>query len=243
MAFWELVLWNKGDLTDKTGDPPAIYAKTAGQGRSKAFLAGNPAAGKRAPGHVRLGGMRVLLDIADQTTKLTLHAMLQKDGHLVVSANPDVIITGELRRAVVHARSRPTLLLSSMGDIPEAVGAMRRGVYGYIFLPLQPGEAGLMVERAGASAAGVPAMSEPQPRGTIDDAESRLILATLRQCKYNRTKAARTLGIGRNTLWRKLKKMNWGEMKDEGTVDKVDIVDTVDTVDGKEQGHAAQKPG
>jgi len=155
---------------------------------------------------LRLGYMRVLLDIADQTTKLTLHAMLEKDGHLVVSANPDVIIAGEARGAVVHAQSKPTLLLSSMADIPEAVRAMRRGVYGYVFLPLQPGEAGLMVERAVASA-GIPVRNEPAQGGTINDAESRLILATLRQCKYNRTKAARALGIGRNTLWRKLKKI------------------------------------
>ena len=153
--------------------------------------------------------MRVLLDIADQTTKLTLDAMLEKDGHLVVLADPDVVVAGDARGAVVHARSKPTLLLSSMSDIPEAVRTMRRGVYGYIFLPLQPGEAGLMVERAAAAAAGAPVANEPQPQGTIDDAESRLILATLRQCKYNRTKAARALGIGRNTLWRKLKKMNW----------------------------------
>jgi DNA-binding NtrC family response regulator len=99
-----------------------------------------------------------------------------------------------------------------MGDIPAAVLAMRKGVYGYIFLPLQPGEAGLMVERAGESG-GAPAAGEPAPEGRIDDAESRLILSTLRQCKYNRTRAARVLGIGRNTLWRKLKKMGWGEAK------------------------------
>lgn len=152
--------------------------------------------------------MRVLLDIADQTTKFTLQAMLQKDGHVVVSANPDVVVAGEARRAVIHARSKPTLLLASMGDIPEAVGAMRRGVYGYVFLPLQPGEAGLMVERAGGSTLGAP-FTEPRGGGRIDDAESRLILATLRECKYNRTKAARALGIGRNTLWRKLKRMHW----------------------------------
>jgi DNA-binding NtrC family response regulator len=158
--------------------------------------------------------MRVLLDIADETTKLTIQAMLQRDGHELVSASPDVVVAGDARGAVIHARSNPTVVLASMGEISQAVWAMRRGVYGYIFLPLQPGEAGLMVERAASLAAGAPVAAEPQSHGTIDDAESRLILATLRQCKYNRTKAARALGIGRNTLWRKLRKMGWGEMKD-----------------------------
>ncbi|MCX5770904.1 MAG: hypothetical protein NTZ09_11620 [Candidatus Hydrogenedentes bacterium] len=168
-------------------------------------------AGKEAGGGVRLSVMRVLLDIGDQTTKLTLQAMLEKEGHLIVAAGPDVIIAGDARGAVIHSGSKPTLLLSSMGGIPAAVGAMRRGVYGYIFVPLQPGEAGLMVERAGASVAGGSVASQPQAQITIDDAESRLILSTLRQCKYNRTKAARALGIGRNTLWRKLKRIKTGD--------------------------------
>ena len=121
-----------------------------------------------------------------------------------------MVICGEARRAVVHARSKPTLLLASMGLIPDAVLAMRKGVFGYIFVPLQPGEAGLMVERAASGSAGGTAVAnEPHRQDRIDEAESKLILATLRQCKYNRTKAARTLGIGRNTLWRKLKRMGW----------------------------------
>jgi len=149
---------------------------------------------------------RVLLDISDLTTKLTLEAVLQKEGHRLVSDDADVVIADDSRRAVIQARSRPALLLAKMAEIPEAVRAMRKGVFGYIFLPLQPGEAGLMVERASASA-GVP-VAEPAPaKSTLDEAESRLILATLRRCKYNRTRAARELGIGRNTLWRKLKKI------------------------------------
>ena len=40
---------------------------------------------------------------------------------------------------------------------------------------------------------------------TLAEAEQRFILDTLRRCKYNQARAARMLGIGRNTLWRKLK--------------------------------------
>lgn len=149
---------------------------------------------------------RVLLDISDPTTKFTLEAVLQKEGHDVVSNMADVVIADKPRAAVAHAASRPTLLLAPMAKIPEAVRAMRKGVFGYIFFPLQPGEAGLMVQRAAAST-GRPAGTQEAAETTLDDAESRLILATLRRCKYNRTRTARELGIGRNTLWRKLKKI------------------------------------
>ena len=82
---------------------------------------------------------------------------------------------------------------------------MRQGVFGYLFVPFQPGEAPLMVERA---------LEEYRPKPepskdlvTLEEAEARHILAVLRHCKNNRAKAARMLGIGRNTLWRKLKKL------------------------------------
>lgn len=149
--------------------------------------------------------LRVLLDISDGTTRLTLAAMLEKENHLLVDADADVVISDDAKRAVAHSEFRPALLLARMGEIPRAVQAMRKGVFGYIFIPLQPGEAVVMVERAAAAAGIRPAV--PAPEGTIGDAESSLILATLRRCKYNKTRTARILGIGRNTLWRKLKKI------------------------------------
>ncbi|MCB2198874.1 sigma 54-interacting transcriptional regulator [bacterium] len=41
--------------------------------------------------------------------------------------------------------------------------------------------------------------SEPSP-----ESEKSLILGTLKRCKYNRTRAARELGMHRSTLWRKM---------------------------------------
>lgn len=154
---------------------------------------------------------RVLLDIADSMTRLTLKAMLTTEGHEVVAGGEDVVISSDARRAVIYARAKPALVLAPMTQIAQAVEAMRQGVYGYVFVPLQPGEAGLMVERAAATVNAARGPVSAVPMNTLDDAEGRLILAALRQCKYNRTKAARTLGIGRNTLWRKLKKMGWDQ--------------------------------
>jgi PAS domain S-box-containing protein len=42
--------------------------------------------------------------------------------------------------------------------------------------------------------------------GRLDDIERRVITETLRRCHGNRSQAARKLGIGRSSLWRKLKK-------------------------------------
>ena len=138
---------------------------------------------------------RVSLDIADVNTRLMLKAMLVAEGHEVVEARADVAVSDSVRRAVIHARTQPALVLAPMAQIAQAVGAMRQGVYGYIFVPLQPGEAGLMVERAAATQAG-PRGPEPAAASAniLEDSEARLILSTLRQCKYNRTKAARALG-------------------------------------------------
>ena len=151
---------------------------------------------------------RVLLDIEDPTSRLTLEAILAAEGHRVVGDLADVVIADDAAHAVAHAKRSPSLVLAKAGDVREAVAAMREGVYGYLFVPFQPGEAGIMVARAlGAGGpsgcvegAGVSAVS-------MQEAESEHILSVLRQCKGNRSKAARVLGIGRNTLWRKLKRI------------------------------------
>ena len=51
-------------------------------------------------------------------------------------------------------------------------------------------------------------LSPPPPldvEGTLEDVEKRYILYVLNQHRGNRARAAAVLGIGRNTLWRKLK--------------------------------------
>ncbi|HEY9594480.1 MAG TPA: helix-turn-helix domain-containing protein, partial [Spirochaetia bacterium] len=52
-------------------------------------------------------------------------------------------------------------------------------------------------------------VSPPQPQtagGTIRSAEKDTILRALQEAGGNQTRAAQALGMGRNTLWRKMKK-------------------------------------
>jgi len=151
----------------------------------------------------------IALHIRDGANRITLEMMLRAAGHVIVPEGGDAAIADDPVRAVREARERPALILATAGDIANAVEAMRQGVYGYIFLPFQPGEAALMVARAlGAPPAGV--SSPASPCGTeavpLDDAERAHIESVLRACRGNRTEAARRLGIGRNTLWRKLRR-------------------------------------
>ena len=152
----------------------------------------------------------VLLDISDGANHFTLKAMLEADGHTIAECcpgqpsggEPDVIVTDDAVKAIPYAKGAPTLVLTPAGRVRAAVAAMRQGVYGYVFLPLQPGEVELMVRRASAEDI------QESPMLTLSEIEARHIRSVLRQCKNNRARAARILGIGRNTLWRKLKTMD-----------------------------------
>jgi DNA-binding NtrC family response regulator len=148
--------------------------------------------------------INVLIDVADAAARATLKAMLEADGFGVTAMSPDAVITDESGKAVSYARSAPTLMLAEANAVPQAVAAMRRGVYGYIFMPFQPGEASMMVNRAIAGTGGAPAAQSKTI--SLAQEETRLIREAMRACKNNKTEAARLLGIGRNTLWRKLKK-------------------------------------
>ncbi len=147
---------------------------------------------------------RIQLQVESPANRLTLHTLLQAAGHAIVDSSPEIVITDAIDAAVDVAARVPVLVLASATQVREAVAAMQRGVYGYIFLPLQPGEADLMVRRAlGGDAS--PQNSDSRP---LSDIESDHILDVVRQCKGNRAKAARLLGVGRNTLWRKLKQID-----------------------------------
>jgi len=91
---------------------------------------------------------RVLLDVQDPTNRLTLKAILEAQGHQIAIGEADVAIADDAARAVAYARRMPSLVLAQAGEIRDAVAAMREGVFGYVFVPFQPGEADLMVERA-----------------------------------------------------------------------------------------------
>lgn len=151
----------------------------------------------------------VFLDIDDDVNRLTLRAMLEAEGHNIVQAHPQAVIADDAMKAIHHAKSAPTLVLATLNDLRAAVAAMRQGVHGYIFVPFQPGEAAIMVRRALAEAA-----PEGHPQLLpLQAVEERHISEVLRQCKGNRAKAARILGIGRNTLWRKLGAMESRQLK------------------------------
>ncbi len=147
---------------------------------------------------------RVQFDIRDKVILITLKTLLEADGHLTVDADPSVIVTDDPMGAVLHAKRTATLVVASANEIRAAVAAMRQGAYGYIFLPLQPGEAELMVRRASAERS----PSRDKPPAPLAEVEAQHILTALRYCKGNRAQTARILGIGRNTLWRKLRELH-----------------------------------
>lgn len=143
----------------------------------------------------------VCLDIEDSTTAATLEAWLRADGHSIADAGAQVVITNDALAAISYAQDSPTLVTASAGQLRSAIAAMRQGVHGYIFVPLQPGEPEVMVRRAAGEC---PQAAGIRPR-TLAQAEREHIEEVLRFCGGKRADAARILGIGRNTLWRKLK--------------------------------------
>lgn len=152
------------------------------------------------------------LHINDPANRLTLKAMLELEGHRILEGDvgTPLLITDDLDRAPDRASDATTVLvLCTSDEVGRAVDGMKKGVYGYIFLPFQPGEAGLMVQRATSTQNSDPssAPSPESPLRRLEDVESDYILSVLRRCKNNQARAARVLGIGRNTLWRKLRKI------------------------------------
>ena len=152
---------------------------------------------------------RIQLKIEDAAQRMTLKAVLEAEGHTLVSADPEIVFHDSIERAQAEVGNAPTIVLATASQIPEAVRAMRAGVWGYVFLPLQGGEAGQMVRRVLASQRGAP---EAQGAAdgelkTLEQVELDYIHQVVRACKHNQARAARVLGIGRNTLWRKLKKV------------------------------------
>ena len=145
---------------------------------------------------------RIQLLIDDGAQRMTLQATLESAGHQIVDSGAEVVFASSADAAIKRARECPVVLLAAASGVPEAVRAMREGVWGYIFLPLQPGEATMAAQRALASGTVSPA-EDLRP---LEEVEMEHILRVLRRCKNNQAKAARMLGIGRNTLWRKLKK-------------------------------------
>lgn len=153
--------------------------------------------------------VNIALFIRDTIQRLTLRTLLETEGH-TVAASPEhaqVVFADAQSWRDLDLLSAPTILIVSASEIPVAVEAMAAGAWGYIFVPFLPREASLAVSRA---LAGI-TPSEMQPAladlRTMESVEFEHIALALRLCKGNQAKAARALNIGRNTLWRKLKKM------------------------------------
>ncbi|HPU96456.1 MAG TPA: helix-turn-helix domain-containing protein [Candidatus Hydrogenedentes bacterium] len=165
---------------------------------------------------------RVELYIDDHALRETARALLEHGGHRVVDRDGEVLLAQSPRRARdLMQRHRPLLMFAGIADVAEAVALMRQGAFGYVLLPLQPGELDLMVSRAAAEvpqAAGKaphskiigPSISPPDRSGdaSLRELEKTAILTAIRNAGGNKTRAARVLGIGRNTLWRKIREYN-----------------------------------
>lgn len=148
--------------------------------------------------------VQLLLD--DPAQALTLRTILEADGISVGAGSPDAIITDSPRRAIEVAQQWPTIIICATSGLRQAVDVMHQGVFGYVLTPFQPGEAPIMVRRALEwSGRDKQTRTMGEDLRPLREVEKEYIQHVLRQCKHNQAKAARILGIGRNTLWRKLK--------------------------------------
>jgi len=147
---------------------------------------------------------RIRLEIEDPAQRMTLKAMLEAEGHAIGPDQPELTFSDSFETAKSSPSKATTIMLATASEVPEAVQAMREGVRGYIFVPLQAGEATLMIEDA--LSAQTQEVAKDAPMKSLEQVELDYIKKVLRACKFNQARAARLLGIGRNTLWRKLKK-------------------------------------
>lgn len=158
---------------------------------------------------------RIALDISDPGLRITVEMMLRAEGHEITADTPEVTIADSPAGALNALAVSQSLLLTTASGISDAVTVMHQGIYGYILLPLQPGEAGLMAARAAANA-GVRTVRSgdlEEPILSLAEVERMHIEKVLRAYKGNQVKAAHVLEIGRNTLWRKLK--SWKKNTDD----------------------------
>lgn len=152
----------------------------------------------------------VALYIQDGIQRITLKTMLESDGHAVRAeagvTDAEIVFAdlGHLEQIVLD--QQPVIVLTPIANIPNAVDAMRNGAWGYIVTPFQPKEASMIVHRALRSGSS-DAVESLENLPTMETVEFEHIRRALRLCNGNQARAARVLNIGRNTLWRKLKKM------------------------------------
>jgi ActR/RegA family two-component response regulator len=152
----------------------------------------------------------ISLNIENIPLSMTVKAILEAEGHDFVSEDGQIRFVDAAAADGMDLADAPTVILAYSTEIPHAVECMKRGAWGYILLPLQPGEAVLTVSRilGGDLNHRADENAAPEELKSLDVIETEYIQFVLRKCKNNQAKAARILGIGRNTLWRKLKKIH-----------------------------------
>ncbi len=181
--------WVRGTIVYWVHDsPPATTAGPAGKLRAASPMA------------------TVQLLVSDPPKLYTLKAMFEAEGWRAGGEDSDVAIADSVQGAVAAAKRCPALVLIPVAEVTLAVQAMKEGVFGYVLVPFLPGEAVLMVKRAlDFARVRNAAQGDVFELATLEEVERRHINNVLRLSKHNQAKAARALGIGRNTLWRKLK--------------------------------------
>jgi two-component system response regulator HydG len=117
----------------------------------------------------------------------------------------------------------PFIVMTGFADLKMAVQLMRRGAYDYITKPMDTEEIINTVKNALAEAkvqqslreASIAKQSEadnnpasPNLKESALKAELEVIQRVLKEVNYNRTKAAKILGIDRKTLYNKLRALD-----------------------------------
>lgn len=148
---------------------------------------------------------RISMHIHDLANRMVARALLEAAGCKIVEDAAEVSLFDDADEALAQDVSGNALILCTMDEAEKAVRAMQKGVYGYVLLPFVPGELELMVARAANT---TDIISNASRLETLAEVEQEHIANMMRDCKHNQAEAARRLGIGRNTLWRKLKQTN-----------------------------------
>ncbi|MCX8064540.1 MAG: hypothetical protein N3G21_05130 [Candidatus Hydrogenedentes bacterium] len=150
---------------------------------------------------------RVALLVDDIRARITLKAILESKGNIIDIEKYEVVITDKYDIARKICRDYPVIVIASVSKIPIAVELMKIGVFGYIFVPFQPEEANLMIERAVAYWKCVAGEKSDMSMKTLREVEMEYIRKVYAECGFCKKETAKRLGIGRNTLWRKLKEL------------------------------------
>ncbi len=108
----------------------------------------------------------------------------------------------------------PVIVMTGFGSLPAAQRAIRQGVTDFLTKPCHMGEIEAALERARRIWAeqreqeqqhtDTSKITEPPPGATLEEIETRAILAALERHGGNRSAAAAELGISRRTLYNRL---------------------------------------